>query len=113
MARLRLFRVAALLGRDALALVSSIRDHRQSWAARAAVIGVLAYVVSPLDLIPDVLMIFGILDDIAVVSFGLRWAERRTPPEVLDDHRGRVNRLFDRWFRRPSEPAREPRWTRN
>ena len=67
----------------------------------------------PLDLIPDVLMIFGILDDIAVVSFGLRWAERRTPPEVLDDHRGRVNRLFDRWFGRPSEPAREPRWTRN
>ena len=40
------------------------------------------YVLSPIDLIPDVLPLVGVLDDIVLVPFAVRWLLKRLPPEV-------------------------------
>jgi len=40
------------------------------------------YVLSPIDLIPDVLPFVGVLDDIVLVPFAVRWLLKRLPPEV-------------------------------
>ena len=40
------------------------------------------YVLSPIDLIPDVLPFVGVLDDIVLVPLAVRWLLKRLPPEV-------------------------------
>ena len=38
---------------------------------KGAILGAILYVISPIDLIPDVLPVFGLLDDLIVVTLGL------------------------------------------
>ncbi|MBI2169417.1 MAG: DUF1232 domain-containing protein [Actinobacteria bacterium] len=38
---------------------------------------------SPIDLIPEFIPVVGVLDDLVVVAFALRYAARHTPPESL------------------------------
>ena len=40
------------------------------------------YVISPIDLIPDVVPVFGVVDDIVVVSLAIRFLLKRLPPEL-------------------------------
>ena len=40
------------------------------------------YVVSPIDLIPDVIPVIGVLDDIVLVPLAIRWMLKRLPPAV-------------------------------
>ena len=46
----------------------------------------LAYVISPVDLIPDVVIGLGQLDDIAVVLLGLKLFIELAPPDVVREH---------------------------
>ena len=40
------------------------------------------YVLSPVDLLPDVLPFVGMVDDIVLVPLAIRWLLRRLPPEI-------------------------------
>jgi uncharacterized membrane protein YkvA (DUF1232 family) len=51
---------------------------------------VLAYAVSPIDLIPDMIPILGYLDDLVLVPLGIYFAIRLIPPEVLAECRTRA-----------------------
>lgn len=42
----------------------------------------LLYLVSPLDLIPDVVPLFGIADDLVLIPAAIRWMLSKLPPEV-------------------------------
>jgi len=59
------------------------RDRRVSVLAKALLVVTLAYVVWPLDIIPDVLPIVGEVDDIGIVLSGLWLFIRLCPPEVV------------------------------
>ncbi|MGE5141650.1 MAG: YkvA family protein, partial [Rudaea sp.] len=48
---------------------------------------VVIYVLSPLDLIPDLIPIAGQLDDVGVIFFGLRFFIQVCPPDVVMEHR--------------------------
>ncbi len=50
----------------------------------------LAYIVSPLDLIPDWIPVIGWLDDLVVVPLLLALARRNIPENVLADCRRKV-----------------------
>jgi Protein of unknown function (DUF1232) len=50
---------------------------------RWAVVFALAWVLSPIDLIPEFLPVIGPLDDVVVVALVLRFAARRIPAAVL------------------------------
>jgi uncharacterized membrane protein YkvA (DUF1232 family) len=46
-------------------------------------VGLLAlYVLSPIDLLPDVLPVIGIADDIVLVPLAIRWMLKRLPPQL-------------------------------
>ncbi len=45
-----------------------------------------AYVVSPIDLIPDVIPVIGWADDILLVLFAIDSLIERAGPEVVDEH---------------------------
>ena len=66
---------------DVRLMFSLLRDYwsgryRQiPWKSVAAIAGALLYVLNPLDLIPDVLIGFGLLDDAGVVAVCLKLVE--------------------------------------
>ena len=45
---------------------------------------VLLYLVSPIDLIPDVVPIFGVVDDLVVVPMAIRWLLNRLPANIRE-----------------------------
>jgi uncharacterized membrane protein YkvA (DUF1232 family) len=47
------------------------------------------YVFSPLDVVPDFIPFLGVVDDIVLVPFAIRWMLKRLPPEVLQGARVR------------------------
>jgi uncharacterized membrane protein YkvA (DUF1232 family) len=51
----------------------------------------IGYAVSPIDLIPDFILILGHLDDLIIVPTLLFMAIRFVPEEALDECRGQID----------------------
>jgi uncharacterized membrane protein YkvA (DUF1232 family) len=81
---------AKRLKRELIALYGAGRDTRTPWYARLIIGIVLAYALSPIDLIPDFIPVLGYLDDLLLVPVGIRLAVRLIPPDVLAEHRARA-----------------------
>lgn len=82
MDRLRAWARRVLAELDALLVAT--RDPATPWLARIVAILVVAYAFSPLDLIPDVIPVVGLLDDAVLLPLGVLLARRLMPDEVLE-----------------------------
>lgn len=78
------------LKREAHALYLACQDPRCPLSARVLGAGVIAYALSPIDLIPDFIPVLGLLDDLILVPLGILLVRRLIPAEVLDDARRRA-----------------------
>lgn len=72
-----------------------MRDDRVSpWLKRVGPMAILAYVISPIDIIPDFVLGPGQVDDLGVVAIGLilllRLLVRFAPDAVVSEHIRRV-----------------------
>ena len=81
---------ARALKAEAFAIYLAARDPRTPWYAKTLIFFVVAHTLSPIDLIPDFIPIFGLLDDLIITPAGIALAVRLIPPEVLADARGTV-----------------------
>jgi uncharacterized membrane protein YkvA (DUF1232 family) len=72
------------------AIYFAFQDPRTPWFAKLLAILVVAYAVSPIDLIPDFLPVIGYLDDLVIVPAGIALAVRLIPSVVMDDARQRA-----------------------
>ncbi len=89
-ARLRSW--ARAIKTEALTLHYAVRDPRTPWYAKALGAAVIAYALSPIDLIPDFIPVLGHLDDFLLIPAGV-WAVRRLiPAHVMNDARERARR---------------------
>jgi uncharacterized membrane protein YkvA (DUF1232 family) len=71
---------------DCLVLLRRLaRDQRVPRRAKLALVLLVPYLASPIDLIPDFLPIVGQLDDAALVLLVLRYVVRSAGSDVLDD----------------------------
>ena len=77
--------VAARLKRNIIALHLAARDPRTPWYAKLFVVCVVAYALSPIDLIPDVIPVLGYLDDLLLLPLGIYIAMKLIPPKILAD----------------------------
>ena len=69
-----------------------IADHRVPIAAKLVFGLSLAYVVWPLDLLPDfVVPLLGQLDDVAVLLGGLKLLLNQTPSAVLEEQLAKIS----------------------
>ncbi|MGQ0510809.1 MAG: YkvA family protein [Betaproteobacteria bacterium] len=75
------------LKQETLALYHAARDPRTPLAAKILAGMVVAYAVSPIDLIPDFIPVLGFLDDLVLVPLGIIVCLRMIPPEVMADAR--------------------------
>lgn len=62
------------------------KDSRVPTAEKAFLIGAIVYVISPLDLIPDVIPFVGQVDDLYLVALTLLRMLNRSPAEVVREH---------------------------
>ena len=83
---------ASRLRRDIAALYLAARDPRVPWYAKGLAAAVVAYALSPIDVIPDFVPVLGYLDDLIIVPLGIALVIRLIPRDVLDDLRIRANR---------------------
>jgi uncharacterized membrane protein YkvA (DUF1232 family) len=84
----------ALRVRDALRLLPDVLrllrgvagDADVPWRVRALMVLLLAYLASPIDLVPDVVPVLGYADDVLVVALALRAASRAAGAGALGRH---------------------------
>jgi uncharacterized membrane protein YkvA (DUF1232 family) len=77
--------------RDVVALWFAVRDPRTPWYAKLIGGLVLAYALSPVDLIPDFIPILGYLDDLILVPLGLLLVTWLIPAEVFAEHKAKAD----------------------
>ena len=78
---------AKSLKRDVQGIYLALRDRRTPWYAKVVAFFVVAYALSPIDLIPDPIPILGYLDDLILVPLGIALVRRLIPPNVLAECR--------------------------
>lgn len=62
-----------------LALWKLLRHPQTPWLPKAVALFVLAYALSPIDLIPDFIPVLGLLDELILVPLGIALAVKLTP----------------------------------
>ena len=86
---------AKRIKRDGVTLWFAGKHPATPWYAKALGVFVVAYALSPIDLIPDFVPVLGYVDDVLLLP-GLIWlAIRLLPPEVLADCRNQA----DAWMK--------------
>lgn len=62
---------------------------------KAIVIGALGYFICPIDLIPDIMIGTGFLDDASILMFALTTISDSITPEIRMDARKRLHQIFE------------------
>lgn len=89
--------------REVYTLCLAYKDPRVPWYAKLLAVCVIAYALSPIDLIPDPIPVVGYLDDIILVPIGIYLVLKMIPPEVIDEYRqkaetARIRPRAARWI---------------
>ena len=81
---------AARLKRDVAVLALALFDPRTPWYAKALAGLIVAYAVSPIDLIPDFIPVLGLLDEMILLPLLIVAVLRLIPAPVMADCRARI-----------------------
>jgi uncharacterized membrane protein YkvA (DUF1232 family) len=88
-------RRALELRRDVTALYLACRDPRVPWYAKAFAALLVAYALSPIDLIPDFIPVLGYLDELVLLPLGILLAVKMIPAEILTEYRRQAAQATD------------------
>ena len=75
---------------ETLALYLAARHPGTPWYAKLLVATVVAYALSPIDLIPDFVPILGYVDDLILIPLGIALAMKLIPPGIMSECRQRA-----------------------
>ena len=100
LARLRQW--AAGLKRDVFALWYAYRDPRTPLIAKLAAMLIVAYALSPIDLIPDFVPLLGYLDELILLPGAIYLALKLIPANVLEECRARASAEMDAQVGKPN-----------
>ena len=75
----RLSMLWTLFKGDARLLWLALRHPQAPGWLKLGTLGIVAYLISPIDLIPDAIPVLGVMDDLVLVPLAVRWLYRRLP----------------------------------
>jgi uncharacterized membrane protein YkvA (DUF1232 family) len=84
------------LQRELIVVWLVLRRPGTPWYSRMIAGCVVAYVVSPVQLIPSFIPVVGLMDDVAVIATGLWLIRMLTPENVLQEARTRAETAMNR-----------------
>jgi uncharacterized membrane protein YkvA (DUF1232 family) len=85
---------AKRLKQQIFVLYLAYRDERVPWYAKWWTVCVVAYALSPVDLIPDFIPVIGYLDDVIIVPLGIMLALKMIPHEVIAECEGKAREMM-------------------
>ena len=85
---------ARRLKQETLALYLAARHPLTPWFARVIIAGLVAYALSPIDLIPDFIPVVGYLDDLILLPLGIALVLQLIPPAVMQECRESARQRF-------------------
>jgi uncharacterized membrane protein YkvA (DUF1232 family) len=77
-------------------LYHGMQDPRVPWYAKLLTLLVIAYVISPVDIIPDFIPVLGLLDEVILVPIALALIIKLVPEEVIREYRTRQQEIKSR-----------------
>jgi uncharacterized membrane protein YkvA (DUF1232 family) len=78
-----------------------VRDRRVPLYLKGMLGLTILYVLSPIDLIPvSVALMFGLIDDVAILMMGVNWFLRLAPQHVVDAHLRTLSPDFQQSFQK-------------
>ena len=78
------------------------KHPRTPWDAKALGLFVVAYALSPIDLIPDFIPVLGYVDDVLMLPSLIWLTLQLLPPDVLTECRGHADAWMQRQGAKPS-----------
>src|SRR5215213_10311197 len=81
---------ARQLKADVAALYYAARHPATPWYAKLLIVAIVAYALSPIDLIPDFIPVLGFVDEIVLLPFAIVLAVRLVPDAVMQECRARA-----------------------
>jgi uncharacterized membrane protein YkvA (DUF1232 family) len=91
---LRLRKLLKSAGREGLILFYAIRHPMANPKLRLAAIAMFLYVLSPIDLIPDIAPLLGWADDAALLLLGIPFLLKKLPANILSEATASAERLL-------------------
>jgi uncharacterized membrane protein YkvA (DUF1232 family) len=85
---------ARRLKAETFALYLAARHPGTPWYAKLFVAGIVAYALSPIDLIPDFVPVLGYVDDFLLIPLGIALAIKMIPAPVLTECRARAQAVL-------------------
>ena len=79
---------------ETYALYLASRHPRTPWYAKALALLVVAYTISPIDLIPDPVPVLGYLDDLVLIPLGVLLVLKMVPRDVIVACREQAREAF-------------------
>lgn len=79
---------------ETFALYLAARHLETPWYAKLMVAAIVAYALSPIDLIPDFVPILGYLDDLVLIPLGVTLAIKMIPPTVMSECRAQAREVM-------------------
>lgn len=70
---------------DACLMWRALRHPQSPHWLKLGAAGMVLYLLSPVDLIPDVVPILGVVDDIVLLPLAMRWLLNRLPASIRRD----------------------------
>jgi len=77
------------------ALCLACKHPGTPWYAKTIAVWVMAYALSPIDLIPDFIPVLGYLDDLIIVPLGIALVVRLVPKSVMAECRAEATRRLE------------------
>jgi len=75
---------------ESYTLYLASQDPSVPWYAKVVIAGVIGYLLSPIDLIPDFIPVLGFIDDFIIVPLGILLAIKLIPEPVFQACRARA-----------------------
>jgi uncharacterized membrane protein YkvA (DUF1232 family) len=86
----RLIVIWAALKGDLKLLWHALRHPQAPAWLKLGTAGLVLYLFMPVDFIPDFIPLLGVMDDVAVLAFGLKWLLKKLPAQVRVDAERRM-----------------------
>ena len=86
----RLIVLSRVVRSDARQLWFALRHPASPGWLKLGTAMIVLYLLSPVDLIPEAIPLLGLVDDIVLVPFAIRWLLGRLPPHIRADAQRRA-----------------------
>ena len=71
--------------RDTITLLIAMKNPATPWRVKGILLAAVIYLISPVDLLPDILPFMGIVDDVVIVPTAIYGVMQLLPKNVRDD----------------------------